>query len=149
MVISLRTGHGFPLVVPCRVVIPPQFPAPEPSFFGIFSLVGLIVSRLSCTVRQLATAPLSHLVPTVSPAFSIFFRESSSNTHTRTNKGLFSLPCDRADARTEIRFGSPLAISPTDSQQVSPKNRRRSMTAPPAPSPAPPIPRSLLKEARP
>ena len=149
MVISLRTDHGFPLVVPCRVIIPPRFPAPEPSFFGIFSLVGLIVSHLSCTVRRLATALLSHLIPTVSPAFSVFFRESLSNTHTWTNERLFSPPCDRVDAQTEVRFGSPLAIPPTDSQQVSPDNRQRSMTAPPASSPAPPIPRSLLKEARP
>ena len=145
MVISLRTDcHG-----PSMVVFSPQFPGPELSFLAYSRSTALIVSHLSCTVRRLASAPLSHLIPTVSPAFSVFFRESLSNTHTWTNERLFFPPCDRADARTEVRFGSPFAIPPTDSQQVSPENQRRSMTAPPAPSPAPPIPRSLLKEARP
>ena len=63
MVISLRTDHCFPLGRP-RVVVPPQFPLllpPELSFFGIFSLVGLlqILSRLATVVTYVVKYTLT------------------------------------------------------------------------------------------
>ncbi|KAN0136638.1 hypothetical protein V8E53_005685 [Lactarius tabidus] len=134
MVISLRTDHVFSWSSP--VVVPPQFPLllpPELSFFGIFSLLRLLlVPRLSCSVLLLATAsipPCSQIIPLLPLKF---LRESSSK-HTRStspaNKLYHQTPrsmdsdvemLEQKSVSALLTPGSPLALPPTDSQQVSP-----------------------------
>ena len=97
MVISLRTDcHG-----PSMVVFSSQFPDPELSFLAYSRSTALIVSHLSCTVRRLASAPLSHLVPTVSPAF---FRESSSIHTLGPTNAYFPLLASGCSNRSPFRL---------------------------------------------